>query len=111
MRILVIRDTEYQRLALLCRHVERAEHPVPQRQATAVILVEVLWIGRVVHLVVRGRHENAPERAAERNPHVRVLQVDIGVDEQHQDNVGVGERVLIGGIAEHVVAEAVGGRG
>src|SRR5664279_3427042 len=32
VRILVIRDTEYQRLALFCRHVERAEHPVPQRQ-------------------------------------------------------------------------------
>lgn len=40
-----------------------------------------------------------------------MLQVDIGVDEQHQDDVGVGEGLLIGGGAEQVMPEAVGDRG
>ena len=60
-----------------------------------------------MHLMMRGADEDAPEHAAERNPHVRML--DVGVNEQHQDDVRI--RQLIGGLAEHVVAETVGDRG
>src|SRR5262249_54166130 len=60
-----------------------------------------------MHLMMRGADEDAPEHAAERNPHVRML--DVGVNEQHQDDVRI--RQLIGGLAEYVVAQTVGDRG
>src|SRR5262245_66656702 len=101
------REPECEGLAFLLGHVERTEHPVPQRKAGAEVLVEVLWVGRMVHLVVRRTDEDAPEHAAERDPHVRVLQMYVRVNEENQDDVGVGERILIRGLAKHVVAEAV----
>jgi hypothetical protein len=33
-----------------------------------------------VHLMMRGADEDAPEHAAERNPHVRMLEMHISVD-------------------------------
>ena len=90
-------EAEGEGLARLLRHIERAEHPVPQRKARTEVLVEVLRIGRVMHLMMRGADEDAPEHAAERNPHVRMLEMHIGVNKQHQDQEPMSyRRVKIG---------------
>src|SRR5262249_26927938 len=68
----------------------------------------MLRIGRMMDLMMRGTYENVPEPTAERNPYMRVLEMHIGVNEQHQDEVGIVQGVLIGGLTEHVIAESVG---
>ena len=93
---------EGQLFALLGRNVERAENPIPDRQAIAEVLVEVSRIGGVVHLMMRGAEEDPPDHAAERDPQMRVLQMHIGVDEDHQQQVLVGDRELVNGFAERV---------
>ena len=50
------------------RKIRGAKHPVPDRETTAKISVEVSGIGRVMHLMVRRAHENAAEYAAKWNP-------------------------------------------
>jgi hypothetical protein len=98
MRVRVSRrDAELQFLALFRRHVQRAEDPVPQRKATAQVLVEVRRIGRVMNLMMRGAQENAAERAAEDDPDMRMLQVHVQMDERDQHDVGAGQRILISG--------------
>ena len=42
-----------------------------------------------MYLMMRGADEDAPQDAAERDPHVRMLEVHIGVNEQHQDDVRI----------------------
>src|SRR6185437_16341506 len=95
VRVVAAGDAESELLALLRRHIERPEHPVPEREAAAEILVEVLRILRVVHLMMRRADEDTAGEPAERDPHMRVLQVDVSVDEQHQDDAGIGERKLM----------------
>jgi hypothetical protein len=73
-------DTEDQRFALLLRHIERAEHSIPQRQACAEGGVEMFGVGRVMGLVMRRADENTAEHAAIDDPHTRVLQLDIGMN-------------------------------
>src|SRR3954466_4884477 len=78
-----------ERLRLLPPHTERAEQPIPDREAAAEILVEVKRVVRVMDLMVRGREEDAPREPGEGDPEMRVLEMYIDVHEQHQDDVGI----------------------
>src|SRR6185437_6060978 len=57
MRIGMVWDAEVQLFALRLGNVERSEHPIPERQATAEVLVEVLRIVGVMYLMVRRANE------------------------------------------------------
>jgi len=55
----------------------------------------------------RRTHEQMTEPAGERDPQLRMLQVDVEVDEKYEDEVGLGQAVLMRGLAENVIASAV----
>src|SRR5262245_27183123 len=61
-----------------------------------------------MHLMMCGADKDVPQPAAEWNPTHRMLKMHVGMDEQHQYEVGIVQGVLIGGLAEHVVPEAAG---
>ncbi len=103
-------DAEAQLLASPGGKVEGAEQPIPDREAAAQVLVEVDRIAGVMDLMMRGAHDQPAQRAAQRDPHVRMLQVGVAVDEQHQQDVGLRQRVLSGRLSEHVMAQAVADR-
>jgi hypothetical protein len=67
--------------------VERAEDPVPNRQAAAEILVEVLRVGRVVNLVVRRTYDHATERTGHRDPEMRMLEMSEDPHERDDQKV------------------------
>ena len=66
-------------------------------------------IARVVNLMMRRTHEQMAEPSGERDPQLGVLQMHIEINEEHQDDVVLGKHVLMRGLAEHKVADAVGG--
>src|SRR2546421_2455005 len=70
-------DAKRQCLGLSLRHMQRAEQPVPDREAASEVLVEVQRIVRMMDLVMRRAQEYAARHAGERNPQMRVLEVHI----------------------------------
>ena len=61
-------------------------------------------------LMMRRAHKQAAQYPTERDPQMRVLQMNIGVDEEHKDDVVVGQGILIRGFAEEVTSNAIGDR-
>ena len=107
MRVRAIRlDSEGRDLAFGRRNVQGPEHPVPQREAASQILVEMRRIARVVNLMMGRAHEQPAQPSGKCNPDLRMLQVNINIDEEHEDDVVLREPVLMSGPAQEVLADA-----
>ena len=89
VRIRLARETEGEGLAFLFRHVERAEHPIPDGETASEILVEVNRIVGVVDLMMRRAQQDPAGDAGERDPQMCVLEVNVEMHEQHQDDVRI----------------------
>jgi hypothetical protein len=99
-------DSEGRDLAFGRRNVQGPEHPVPQREAASQILVEMRRIARVVNLMMGRAHEQPAQPSGKCNPDLRMLQVDVNIDEEHEDDVVLREPVLMSGPAQEVLADA-----
>ena len=60
------------------RDVERAEHPVPDRQDLPVVPVVMPWVAAVVDLVLRGRDDDVFQNRTKAQPDMAVSQVRPG---------------------------------
>lgn len=83
----LVAQAEFAHFALTRRHVERPKQPIPDRKAGAHVAVVMFWIDRVMHLVVCGAQQNAAPDAGERDPRLRMLQMDEGVNKENEQNV------------------------
>jgi hypothetical protein len=109
MRVRAIRlDPKGRDLAFGRRNVQGPEHPVPQREAASQILVEMRRIARVVNLMMGRAHEQPAQPSGKCDPDLRMLQVDVNIDEEHEDDVVLRDPVLMGAPAQQVLAEAAG---
>src|ERR1700733_7470929 len=102
-------DAEFELLRLGWGDIGRSEHPSPQRQAASQVLVEVRRVARMVDLVMRRAHEQMAEPAGERYPKLRMLQMNIEIDEKHQDDVVLRQQILMRRQPKDVIAETVRG--
>src|SRR6187455_2332017 len=94
-------------LLALVRHIERAEYPVPQRQAEAEVLAVVPWRGAVMDLVMRRALDDVAEPAADGQPDVAVAQMEDRQEEHEEDDVGFEQRHRLRRFAEQVDQGAV----
>jgi hypothetical protein len=100
-------DAEFKHLGVRRRDIQGAEQPVPHRKTASQVLVEVIGIARVMNLVMRRTHQQTAQPPGERYPKLRVLQMDIKVDEEYQDEIVLRQAILMRRLAEGVVADAI----
>ena len=68
----LVADAKHDRFASLGRDDERAEHPVPEGESKAEVLVEMSGVGRVMELVVSRALQDPAGDSGERDPHMAV---------------------------------------
>ncbi len=60
-----------------------------------------------MNLVMRGAHQQMAQPTGECDPQLRMLQVNVKIDEEDEDDIGFRQAVLRHALAEQVVTEAV----
>ena len=84
----VVPNAEGEILPIAVRNVERAEQPVPKRQAAAEILVEVPWVVRVMNLMMRRTEDDATQPTGHWDPQMRMLEMSEDPHERDEDDAG-----------------------